>query len=71
MTTGTGFATVGGEKHDLTPGDVLYVPPNVDHESAQHRGRNAGCHFHHGRPHRRGTMAKLEAARESDGDSSL
>jgi len=32
VTTGTGRATVGKEEHDLAPGDVLYVPPSVDHE---------------------------------------
>jgi mannose-6-phosphate isomerase-like protein (cupin superfamily) len=32
VTTGTGQATVGKEEHDLAPGDVLYVPPSVDHE---------------------------------------
>ena len=32
ITAGTGQATIGDEKHDLAPGDVLYIPPNAEHE---------------------------------------
>lgn len=32
VTTGTGTATVGEEEHDVAPGDVLYIPPNAEHE---------------------------------------
>ena len=32
VTTGTGTATVGEEEHGVAGGDVLYIPPNVEHE---------------------------------------
>lgn len=32
VTTGTGTATVGEDEHGVAPGDVLYIPPNAEHE---------------------------------------
>ncbi|MDA1314788.1 MAG: cupin domain-containing protein [Acidobacteria bacterium] len=32
ITAGTGEATIGNEKHQLSAGDVLYIPPNAEHE---------------------------------------
>lgn len=32
VTTGTGTATVGEEEHSVAGGDVLYIPPNAEHE---------------------------------------
>ena len=32
VTTGTGTATVGEEEHGVAGGDVLYIPPNAEHE---------------------------------------
>jgi mannose-6-phosphate isomerase-like protein (cupin superfamily) len=32
ITAGTGGATIGDEQHEVSAGDVLYIPPNAEHE---------------------------------------
>ena len=32
ITAGQGTAIIGGESHDVSPGDVVHVPPGVEHE---------------------------------------
>lgn len=32
VTRGRGLAIVGGQQHEVSPGDVVYVPPSVEHE---------------------------------------
>ena len=63
VTTGTGQATVGKEEHDLAPGDVLYVPPSVDHEVRNTGDDMLGVIFINV-PTGNG-LAKLQAARDS------
>ncbi len=32
ITQGNGTATIDAERHDVAPGDVLYIPPGAEHE---------------------------------------
>jgi mannose-6-phosphate isomerase-like protein (cupin superfamily) len=45
ITAGTGEATIGDEKHEISPGDVLYIPPNAEHEVRNTGGEMLGVLF--------------------------